>query len=112
MASELLLRYGQDLGDFYNGEATDWNRLAQLAEAAQASLYALYCLGGSHDILCTCGGMQELRDAVYGLGAGLAEFTEAKTAFENLLEMCIRDRSETYPYPEYGLRCLHGPSLQ
>lgn len=90
MASELLLRYGQDLGDFYNGEATDWNRLAQLAEAAQASLYALYCLGGSHDILCTCGGMQELRDAVYGLGAGLAEFTEAKTAFENLLDIAQR----------------------
>ena len=84
-ASELLQKYGQDLGAFYNGKATDWNKIAQLAAAAQASAQMLYNLCGSYRIMNTYCGKPEFRDAVCGIANGLTDFTEAKTAFESLL---------------------------
>ena len=84
-ASELLDKYGQDLGTFYNGKATDWNRIAQLATTAQNSAQALYNLCGSYDVMHEHCGKAELREAVYGVWSGFAAFTEAKTAFDDLL---------------------------
>ena len=84
-AAELLQKYGQDLGAFYNGKTTDWGKLAQLATAAQTSSQALYNLYGGYDIMNAYCGKPELREVVYGLWSGFASFTEAKTAFDNLL---------------------------
>ena len=86
-AVELLKKYGQDLGAFYNGKATDWGKLAQLSTAAQTSAQALYNLYGGYDIMNTYCGKPELREVVYGLWGGFAPFTEAKTTFDSLLSI-------------------------
>ncbi len=84
-AAELLDKYGQDLGAFYTGKATDWNKIAQLVAAAQSSAQALYGLYGSYDVMHNTCGKPELRDSVYGLSSGFSAFTQAKTAFDSLL---------------------------
>ncbi len=84
-ATELLDKYGQDLGAFYHGKATDWNQIAQLAATAQSSAQALYGLYGSYDVMYHTCGKPELRDPVNGLCSGFSAFTEAKTAFDSLL---------------------------
>ena len=84
-ASGLLDKYGQDLGAFYTGKATDWNRVAELAAAAQSSARELYGLYGSYDMMHNVCGRPELREAVYGLWNGFSAFTEAKAAFDTLL---------------------------
>lgn len=87
MASELLQKYGQDLGTFYSGKATDWNKLAYLATSAQTSSYALYNLYGNYSILNSYCGKPELREAVYGLVQGMPALAEAKSAFDSLLRI-------------------------
>ncbi len=84
-AAELLQKYGQDLGSFYQGKATDWNKIAQLAAAAQSSAQALYSLQGNHDLMQNFGGRAEIKDAVFGLWGGMAAFSEAKASFDELL---------------------------
>lgn len=86
-AEELLDKYGQDLGAFYNGKATDWNGIAQLTAAAQNSAQALHSLYGSYDMMHNHCGKPELREAVYGIGSSFASFTETKNAFDKLLEI-------------------------
>ena len=83
--AELLQKYGQDLGAFYNGKATDWDKLAQLATAAQNSAQSLYALYSSYDMMHNHCGNPELREAVCGLWSEFAAFMEAKTAFDSLL---------------------------
>ncbi len=85
VAAELLRKYGQDLGSFYNGKATDWNKIAQLAAAAQSSAQALYSLQGNYDLVQNFGGKAEIKDAVFGLWSGMAAFNEAKANFDDLL---------------------------
>lgn len=91
-AKELLQKYGQDLGNFYCGKATDWNKIASLAAEAQNAYREVYALYGGYDILHTHGGRLELREAVFGLKDGLPAFDEAKTAFDSLLN--IRQKEE------------------
>ncbi len=84
-ASELLGKYGQDLGAFYNGKATDWQKLAQLAATAQTNAQGLYHLCGSYELMNTHCGNAELREVVCGLDSGFVSFADAKTAFDHLL---------------------------
>ncbi len=84
-AAELFGKYGQDLSAFYNGKATDWDRIAHLASAAQDSAQALYGLYGSYDVMHNSCGKPELKDAVCGMRDGFAAFSEAKTTFDHLL---------------------------
>lgn len=84
-AAELLQKYGQDLGAFYNGKATDWSKLAQLAATAQSSAQALYQRYGNYDRMNTHCGNPELRESVYGLCNEYAALAEAKNAFDHLL---------------------------
>ncbi len=84
-AAELLRKYEQDLGAFYHGRATDWDRIAQLAAAAQTSAQALCILQAKDDLIQRFGGNIEIKDAVYGLCNGLAAFKEAKASFDQLL---------------------------
>ncbi len=66
-AAELFAKYGQDLGGFYLGQATNWGQIAELAATAQKSAQALYQLYGSHDIMHKHDGSPESYQAVYGL---------------------------------------------
>ncbi len=91
-AKELLEKYGQDLGAYYNGKATDWDKIEQLATTALTSAQALYSMYGSYDILNNYCGKQELREVVCGLSDYSEAFAEAKTAFDRLLG--IVERSE------------------
>lgn len=84
-AEELLNQYGGDLGNFYCGKDTDWNRLARLAETARASSQSLRKLCGSDDVMHKLCGAPLLRAAVFGLGEGFAGFDAAKTNFDTLL---------------------------
>ena len=84
-AADLLQKYGQDLGTFYQGKATDWDKLAHLATTAHSSAQALYKLFGSYDFMNNHCGKPELREAVYGLWSGFAGFVDAKNAFDHLL---------------------------
>lgn len=85
VAEELLAKYGQDLGAFYGGKSTDWDKLAQLATEAQNSSQVLYKLYGGYDRMHTCCGKIELREAVYGLKGEFPGFAEANAAFNQLL---------------------------
>ncbi|MBD5101353.1 MAG: DUF3320 domain-containing protein [Subdoligranulum sp.] len=89
-ASALLQKYGQELGTLYQGKATDWSRIAQLAAAAQASAQALFGLYGSYDKMNIHCGQPELRETVCGLQSGFAAFMEAKNAFDSLLGIASR----------------------
>lgn len=84
-AAALFREYGEDLGAFYSGEETDWDRLAQLAATAQASAQALHQQYGSYDRMNTHCGKPELQEPVYGLCNEFAALTEAKAAFDQLL---------------------------
>lgn len=84
-AGELLGRYGQDLGPFYAGKATDWNRILQLSQAAKSSAQMLYDICGSYDIMHAHCGDPARKESIYGLQNGLTAFTQAKTAFDSLL---------------------------
>ena len=84
-AAALRQKYGQDLGAFYNGKATDWGKIAQLATVAQTSSQALHSLYGDYNLMNTHCGKPELREAVYGLWSGFAALTEAKADFDRLL---------------------------
>jgi len=86
-AAELLQKYGQDLGTFYNGKATDWNKIAQLANTAKAHAQALYDLYGNYFLLNTCCGKPEFRAIVSGLQSEFESFTVAKNAFDSLLKI-------------------------
>lgn len=90
VATELLQKYGQDLGAFYNGEATDWGKLTQLAQTAQASAQELYKRYGGYGVMNAHCGKPELRESVYGLCREFAAFKEAKTAFDRLLGITQR----------------------
>lgn len=84
-AGELFEKYGQDLGAFFGGKSTDWDRLAQLAAEAQNSSQALYKLYGGDDRMHACCGKLELREAVLGLKREFPAFAEANAAFNQLL---------------------------
>ena len=101
-ADELLGKYGQDLGAFYQGKTTDWKAIAQLAVTAQESAQELYSLYGSYAVMNTHCGKQELREAVGGLADGFSAFMEAKATFENLLETLPR-QTENWLDDQYGL---------
>ena len=92
-AAELLQKYGQDLGAFYNGKGTDWSKIAQLASTAQTSAQALYSLQGSFDLKQSFGGKAEIKDAVYGLRSGMAAFKDAKVNFDNLLGIVQKEEA-------------------
>lgn len=91
-AAALLEKYGKDLGAFYSGKTTDWEKISQLASTAQRSAQEMYDLCGTYDVMRRHCGKQELRDSIEGLRSGFSAFTEAKNAFDNLL--CIAPRSE------------------
>lgn len=92
-AGDLLRKYGEELGELYQGKQTDWNRIAQLAGAAQASARSLYSLRGNYDLIRTFGGSAELREAVYGLRDGMAAFREAKERFDRLLDIVQKEEA-------------------
>lgn len=94
-AADLLQKYGQDLGSFYTGKTTDWEKIAQLAETAQNSAQALYVLDGSYDLIHHYCGKSELREAVYGLGRGFNSFAEVKSTFDDLLSI-IQNTQENW----------------
>lgn len=86
-AADLLLKYGQDLGAFYNGKDTDWNKISQLAAKARNDAQALYALEGSYNLMHNHCGNSKLCETIYGLWNNFDTFTEAKTAFDNLLDI-------------------------
>ena len=94
-AGVLLDKYGKDLEVFYQGKATDWQKIAQLAAQAQTSAQSLYTLCGSYDVMHSHGGSEELRDAVCGLRSGFTLFTEAKNAFDSLLDI-VQENEENW----------------
>lgn len=84
-AATLLEKYEKDLGTFYNGKQTDWQKISQLASSAQRSAQELCRIYGTYDVIHKYCGKVEIRDAVYGLWRGFAPFAQAKNAFDNLL---------------------------
>ncbi len=92
-AGELLQKYGQDLGAFYKGQSTDWNKIAQLASVAQASAQALHDLQGNFEFLKTYGGMAQIKDAVCGLPREMPAFLDTKSRFDSLLEIVQKEEA-------------------
>lgn len=89
---QLFEKYGQDLGMFYQGKATDWNRIAQLAQLARTCAQGLYGLYGSCQVMNTLCGAMHLREAVAVLSDGFAAFAKAKDDFDSLL--CVIQKTE------------------
>ncbi|MBR4881260.1 MAG: DUF4011 domain-containing protein, partial [Clostridia bacterium] len=83
--SDLLLKYKSDLGDLYVGKHTDWNKILELATTARRSAAALFDIYGGYDTMNSFCGLDELKEAVFGLDGGIEEFTQSKTAFDDLL---------------------------
>ena len=75
-ADTLLEAYGPDLGSFYMGEATDWDKLSQLATDAQSSANALYEIAGNWDPLREHCGKPHLRESVLGFTGNNAAFID------------------------------------
>lgn len=90
-AEELFGKYGQDLEAFYQGKATDWNAVAQLATTAQASAQAFYSLYGSYTVMNAHCGKANLREAVDGLSRGFDIFLETKTTCDLLLGLIPKE---------------------
>ena len=90
-AEELFGKYGQDLEAFYQGKATDWNAVAQLATTAQASAQAFYSLYGSYTVMNAHCGKADLREAVDGLSRGFDIFLETKTTCDLLLGLIPKE---------------------
>ena len=101
-AEELLSKYGQDLGAFYQGKTTDWNAIAKLAVTAQTSAQALYSTYGSYAVMNTHCGKEELREAVNGMAQGFATFAEAKSNFDSLLGI-VAKQEENWLDGQYKL---------
>ncbi len=89
-ASELLEKYGGDLGPFYTGKTTDWKQIADLAATAQSSAQALYQIRGNYDLLHEHCGSPGLKAPLYGLRDSFPSFQEGKKAFDALLEITPR----------------------
>ncbi|MBQ8238547.1 MAG: DUF3320 domain-containing protein [Oscillospiraceae bacterium] len=89
---QLRSQYGRDLGHFYDGKNTEWASIARLAEQAGASARTLWEIYGTDEFLHTHGGDPVIREAVAGLSADFAAFTQAKQNFDQLLT--IRQRTE------------------
>ena len=84
-ADEAMATYGNDLGQLWQGEATDWQAVARAAEEARNSAQRLEALLPSPENLSRLGGDPALRDAVFALVQGNASLAEAKTAMDTLL---------------------------
>lgn len=82
---QLLEKYGGDLGSLYLSGDTDWQKIADLAAAAEESAVYLCREYGSHDVLHTHAGSEALREAVTVLSQQRQTFTESKAALYTLL---------------------------
>lgn len=89
-AKSYFARYGKDLGTFFRGADTDWEKIIKLAAIAKDSSDALLKHFGSYDVIHTHCGSQELRAATVGLWKGFAAFTAAKAEFDSLLGIIQR----------------------
>ena len=86
-AQELLGKYGSDLGGFYAGKNTDWDRIACLAAQALDASRKIVQEEGSYELMHRHCGDPDLRDAVMALGSGLGAFEEARSRFTELLSL-------------------------
>ena len=84
-AQELLGKYGPELGGFYAGKETDWDKIAELAHQALNASRDIVREQGSYDLMHRHCGDPALRDAVLALGTEMDAFEEARTRFTELV---------------------------
>ena len=87
ICAELLRKYGADLGVFYQGKTTDWDRIRKLSEDAMEDAQSLCRIFGNYDALRKYCGREELREDICSLAGDMAAFLEAKNAFDSLLNI-------------------------
>ena len=85
-ADELLTRYGRELGNLYDGDATDWRFIEEKAAEAGDHSRALWNRFGSNDFLHTRCGRQEDRTLVQQFCRGYEAFETARQKLNDLLD--------------------------
>ncbi len=86
-AAALEMQHTAALGSLYKGDATDWQRVADLAQAAIDSRRRLFGLTGNENLVRSLLGRADLRAAVYGVWNGMEPLTRAKQAIDELLTL-------------------------
>ena len=86
-ADGLLNQYGKDLGNLYDGDATDWTAIEGKAAEALRRARALYERYGSDDFLHTRCGKQEDREIAAAVCAGFTAFESARADLDNHLKL-------------------------
>ncbi len=83
----LLNQYGADLGNFYEGDNTDWNNIVKLAEEAKQSVEQFAKIGTNESLRITFCGKEEIRDSLINYCNAWVVFNGAYNEFNNLLSI-------------------------
>ena len=86
-ADEFFARYGRELGNLYNGEATDWAEIERLAAEALRRARALYERHGDHEFLHTRCGRRQDGEMVSGVCRGFEALNAARGKLNDLLDL-------------------------
>ena len=86
-ADGLFATCGKELGNLYDGDATDWTAIEDKAVEARDRARALYERYGSHEFLHTRCGKREDRELVAEVCAGFDAFETARENLDKLLKL-------------------------
>ena len=85
-ANGLFDRYGEALGSFYSGSATDWNAVSIACQQAKDSAARLDGTFGSSEFRMKYGGRSEIRDEIDGVISAMTDVLAAKGALEDTID--------------------------
>ncbi|MBQ7094516.1 MAG: DUF4011 domain-containing protein, partial [Clostridia bacterium] len=85
---DLFKVYGNDLGNLYTGESTDWNVISELAQEMERSAKHLDEITGSDEIRRNYGGVKTLADVINNARNSWNNMLPAQESLYKLLAIC------------------------
>lgn len=79
-ANELFSKYGNDLGELYAGQETDWNNIIKTVDAANISSKALNDITGNEKIRLECAGEASLAEKINNILENYNRLFETKNS--------------------------------